>query len=478
MEGDIGHGLKWSAISIVAVRALSAIRSLTIARVVGPESFGSFAAAFAFVAFAALITEFGLQSYLIQRGSRARADAFAVGQLTLAIGGACSVLLILAAGPIANLYGDGEISRLVVAMSASVILTALTVVPTALLRADMRFDVVGRAAVCAEFAACVVGIGAAANGAGVWALVAATVTSQVVTLAVLVVARPAWDRPNRADRVEGRRRALRFGASVATGSAVWTFALHGDNVVVGRALGASALGLYAFAYNYGILPGGIVGSTVTDVALAGFSGAPSDEQRVSLLSQFVRVGAAAATPLVLLSLALVPAGIRLVLGDDWLGATTPLQILLIVGWLRGVLPAEALLRSKGRVGVELKVGLVAAPLTVLAAIVGTTISLTAVALGVGGVLIAGSIAATWIATRSIGTNMTTVTRAAAPSILVGIACALPVSANEIFRLTPDAIALFIGGPISLAAAVLATRRFLPVEWQSLSDIASARRSAV
>ena len=478
MDGEIGQSLKWSAIAVFAVRALSAIRSLTIARVVGPRSVGTFAAAFAFVSLASLVTEFGLQSFLVQRGSRARADAVAVAQLALTMGALSCTALLFAARPIANFYDDGAIAGLVVALTVSVAFTALAVVPSALLRADLRFDAVARASVLAEAAACVVGVGFAVNGAGVWSLVAAALTSQFVTLVALLASRPAWERSERAGRSRARGEALRFGIGIASGSVVWTFALQGDNVAVGRVLGAASLGLYAFAYNYGVMPGGLVGSTVTDVALAGFSNAESDKERASLLTQFVRVGAAAASPLVLISLAIVPAGIRLVLGSEWLDATKPLQVLLIVGWVRGVLPVEALLRSKGLVSAELKVGLFAAPLTVFAAYIGAQTSLLAAAVAVGVVLISASVAVTWLATQAVETTIRSVGRAAAPSVLVCALCTAPLLLNEVLRLTPDAVAVFVGGPLGLAACVLAIRRFLPKEWESLVSVASSRRPPV
>lgn len=462
---------------MLAVRAVSAVRSLVIARVVGPESVGQFAAAFAFVALAGLMTEFGLQSFLIQRGSRARADAFAVGQVAVTFGALWCALLLVGARPIADFYGDGAVAGLVVALTASVFLTGLIVVPNALLRADFRFDAVGRAAVVAEIAACAVGVLAAVGGAGVWALVAAALTSQAVTLLALLLSRPNWERSMREERVSTRRDALKFGLSIAAGSAVWTLALQGDNVVVGRTLGATALGLYAFAYNYGILPGGLVGSTVSDVALAGLSNASSDDERASLFSRFIRLGAAAASPLVVISLALVPAGIRVALGPEWEGAIRPLQVLLIVGWVRGILPTEALLRSKGRVNVELKIGLFAAPATLVAAYLGAQLSLVAVSVAVGVVLISGSVIATWVAARTVGARLAQVARAATPSALVSAACGLPLLANEVLRVVPDVAALLIGAPFCLGAYALAMRRLLPVEWRSLLEVASSQRAS-
>lgn len=475
MDGEISHGLKWSAVSVIVVRVLSAVRSLVVARLVGPESVGSFAAAFAFVALASLVAEFGLPSFLIQRGKSAADDAAAVGQLALLTGSVSALALLVFANRIADFYDNPDVAALVAALAVSVFLTGLIVVPNALLRADFRFDAVGRAAVVAEATACTVGVVAAVMGAGVWALVAAALASQTMTLVMLLAARPQWTRSVRSDRAIARRNALRFGVSLATGSAIWTFALQGDNVIVGRVLGATALGLYAFAYNYGVLPGGLVGSTVSDVALAGLSNEPDDSRRASLFAQFIRIGCAAASPLVFLALALVPAAVRFVLGPEWLGATRPLQILLVVGWVRGVLPVEALLRSKAMVSVELKVGVLAAPATVAAAYFGAKRDLTTVALAVGAVLILGSLIATWIAVRSIGSDLMVVVRAAAPSVVVSLACTAPLFVNEALRATPDAVALFVGGPAGLGACVLALRRWMPNDWAALTGIATAKR---
>jgi PST family polysaccharide transporter len=477
LDDEIGHGLKWSAISAFSVRALQGIRSLVIARVVGPKSVGSFAAAFAFVSLASLVAEFGLQSFLIQRGRDARAEARVVGEIALAMGIASSVALVALARPIASFYDDPAVSGLLVGLVASVLLTSLTVVPNALLRAEFRFDAVARVAVAAEIAACFAGIGMAMANAGVWSLVGAALTSQSVTFIGLLWARPEWHRIA-GPRAHVRRNALRFGLSVAGGSAVWTFALQGDNVMVGRVLGATALGLYAFAYNYGVLPGALIGSTVTDVALAGFSNERSDRGRVALFTQLVRVGAAIASPLVFVAMAIAPAAIRIVLGSEWVGATRPLQVILVVGWIRGVLPTESLLRSKGLVKVELKVGLVAAPATIVAAYLGAQASLTLAALAVGSVLIVASLVATWIALAAVNARLRVVVAASHRAAAVSALCALPLILNNATQTIPDAFVLFAVAPASVALAFVAMWRLLPTEWASITRIVRSRRETV
>lgn len=477
MDGDVSHGLKWSAIAVVAVRVLQAIRSIVIARVVGPESVGSFAAAFAFVTLASLVAEFGLQSFLIQRGPNARADARVVGELALATGAIASLVLLIAARPIASFYDDGKIAGLVVALVLSVMLTSLSVVPNALLRAEFRFDAVARASILAELLACATGVALAIGGAGVWALVGAALTGQTVTFIALICARPVWDsgRPN--SRSQTQRSALRFGLSLAGGSAVWAFALQGDNVTVGRVLGASSLGLYSFAYNYGILPGGLIGSTVSDVALAGFGRETSDDGRARLFVRLTKVGAVAAFPLVAIAIASAPAAIRLVLGQEWVGATRPLQVLLFVGLIRGLMPVEALLRSCGLVGTEFRVGLVAAPFTILAAYVGARISLVTAAILVGLVLTAGGLAATYIAIRAISLPAIDVLRAVAPTAAISTLWALPLVVAEVIVRSPDLVSLVLLAPACVGAALLSLRRWLPGEWQALTDIARSRAAS-
>lgn len=474
MDGDVGLGLKWNAVSVVLVRVLGAIRSITIARLLGPELTGRFAGAMAFVTLATLAADFGLQSFLMQRGARAKTAAVPVGQLAIVTGVIAAGALAIAAQPIANLYDEPQVARITLALTGAVVLTALSIVPAALLRTEFRFDAVARAAVLAEVAASVVGIGLAVAYNSVWALVGAALAGPLVLTAMLFASRPTWERSPTEHRTN-RRDALRFGANLTAGSAVWTFALHGDNVIVGQALGATALGLYAFAYNYGIMPGGIIGSTVTDVALTSLSAAGSDTERRKLFTHFVRVGAAASAPLVGAAFALAPSGTRLVLGSTWEGAMRPLQVLLVVGFLRGVLPTEALLRSRGRVRVELFVGLAAAPATLAAAWLSADSGLFAVALSVGAVLSTASMGATAVGVRPIGLSLRHVAAALLPSALVSAAFAAGLLAIDYFAPVPDVAMVLLLGPAALAANFFAIRQFLPNEWRSLTEVAAARR---
>ena len=303
--------------------------------------------------------------------------------------------------PIASLYDEPEAKSVALALCGSVLLAGLGVVPNALLRATMHFRAVAQAQVSGEVAGWWSGSLSRMPVAecGRWS---PRCRNQFVSLLVVSVTSRGVSLPTSpVDRAETRRRALRYGLTVAAGSLVWAVALQGDNVTVGKALGASALGFYAFAYNYGVLPGAIVGSMVSDVALASFSHAATHEEKRALFLRFVRASVSAGAPIVALGLVLAAPGVELLLGDAGTPATHPLQVLLLVGWVRGLFPTESLLRSTGRVGVELRVGLVAAPLAVGAAIVGAQSSITVVAILVGLVLTGSGPSRSAVAARSI-----------------------------------------------------------------------------
>jgi PST family polysaccharide transporter len=322
-------------------------------------------------------------------------------------------------------YGRSEVLWLALAMSPQVIMTVLSAVPAALLRNEMKFKQAGLAQLVAELSAFAVGVSLAMAASGAFALVASYLVSSAVALAgswLLSDMSPPWMPRAMPGSWRG---ASRYGVSIVAGSALWLVALQADNVVVGRLLGTTDLGRYALAFNFGMLPGTVIGSIIGHVAFPVFSMAKLDASRLRReFDSLTYLGATAILPAVAVAVAVAPPAVAWLLGPRWQPAVVPLQVFLLVGAVRGLFPSAELLRSLGRVRVEPVLAAVTAPLVVTVSIMAAGRGIQAVAIAIAAVLLMNEMTVAGIATRSAQIDWIRILRpfkAAVPAICLGLA---------------------------------------------------------
>jgi len=148
----------------------------------------------------------------------------------------------------------------------------------------------------------------------------------------LFLVRPRFVRPRIGE--EGRR-LLRYGAGTTLSVLLNFWALHGDYVVVGSALGSKPLGYYSRAYQLISTVPGMLGHLHNMVLFPAFSRAQGDR---AYLAKALRVGteatAAVTLPLCAWGLVLGSEIIAVLLGPGWEEAVVPFQILSLGVYFR------------------------------------------------------------------------------------------------------------------------------------------------
>lgn len=376
-------------------------RALILARLVGPDAFGLVAAVLPFTSAVAVVAELGLGSYVIYRSDRARSEVPDLTYLAVLTGVSGTAIVAVAAEPLALFYGRPEVMSLALAMSPLVVMTVLTAVPVALLRAEMKLKQAGIAQVIAETAALAVGVSMAVATRSASAVVASYLVSSAVALVGTWMVSGVGIPRIRSLIAASWRAASRYGIAIVAGSMLWLVVLQADNVIVGRLLGATDLGRYALAFNFGVLPGTLIGSIIGQVAFPTFSTMRSHVPRLRQeFASLTQIGATVILPAVAVALADARPAIAWLLGARWQSAVEPLQVFLLVGAIRGIFPSAELLRSLGRIWVEPALAIVTAPLVVAAAVLGAGRGIQTVALCVGGVLVLNEMAGAYVAARS------------------------------------------------------------------------------
>lgn len=467
--------VRWSAVEMAGTRLLTFAVFLVLARLLTPEAFGVVALASVFVAVAQVFLEQGLGDALVQRRQLDDAHihtAFWVNVgLSLVAAGAC-----IAASPlIARAFGVQELGPVLSVLSTMFVLGALSAVPQALLRRDLRFRPLAVRSMAAGAAGGLCGVAAAVAGAGVWSLV----TQQVVAGAagVVVLWRATTFRPRFTVSAHHMRQLLGFGSAVFGTNVVITIYRRADDVLIGKFLGASALGVYSVGYRLLLVMTDILTGTIFQVALPTFSRLQGDTER--LKRAFYRATEASsllAFPVFAASFVLAPELIVTLFGAKWSASVPVFRALCLVGLLHSVMYFNStVLLALGRARVRFWLFFLHAIVNVAGFAVAVNHGVTAVAISYA--------CSTWllmpldlhVLRRALPFSWAAYGRNLAPSVIgSGTLVAAAVASKLALRGLPASLTLVVAGLAGVAGYLLAVSRVRP---GVLTDVVALLRPA-
>ena len=337
-------GLGWGGGQLIAFAS-----TLALARLLTPAEFGAVALAMILLFALQALQESGAGSALVYGNYDLRVAAASVLVFTSLAGVALAVVTLLVAPLYAQIFHLPEATEIVRVLSLVLVFRGLMVVPNALLERDLNFRARTKSELAFNGVQAIVAVSCAFAGLGAWSLVAGQLSGSAVQLVVLWLLVP-WRPDPRAASWQQLRPMLRYGRYVA-GANVTNFVNSTvDNMLVGRIVGAAALGLYAAAWRLAEIPNVVIGFIVGRVMFAVYSRIQDDLaavrqhylaniQRTVLLALPLTVGMGiAAEPIV-----------AALLGQQWQGAVLPLRILAVFGFVRLITaPSGDLLRGTGR----------------------------------------------------------------------------------------------------------------------------------
>jgi O-antigen/teichoic acid export membrane protein len=319
-------GMFWTFASSVVQALLQLVVLVILARLLPPSSFGIVQAALLVVGFSLIFSQLGVGPAVVQRPGLTDVQIRTGFTLSWLFGVGMTVLTWLLAPLMARFFHMDELNAVVKLMSGVFFVGGLSVVAESLVTRELRFRllaVIEIVAFAVGFG--VVGVGMALLGGGLWSLVAANLVQATLKSALLLVFQR---HPMRflLDRT-AIRELLYFGGGFTAARLGNYLAGQGDSLVVGRFLGADALGLYGRAYQLMTAPANLLGQAVDRALFPAMAKVQHDSDRLVVA---YRRGVA------LLALIMLPVSVPLcifarevtaaLLGRSWGGAVRPLEI--------------------------------------------------------------------------------------------------------------------------------------------------------
>lgn len=231
----VRRSLGFAFIERYLIIAMQLVSFTMLARLLTPQEIGLYSVSLALISVAQVVRDFGLSNYLIQRKDLEQDDIDSALGLSLLFGVTLCVLINLCAPLVASFYNAPSLTAVVRIISLNFLITPLNSILIALLRRDMRFDVLMRINVCAAVVSTATTLGLAWSGFGTWSLALGEIASNGIICAGLIMAgglvklgRPSLLR---------WRPILAFGGPVTAGNIVTSVSMDINDLVVGRVLG-------------------------------------------------------------------------------------------------------------------------------------------------------------------------------------------------------------------------------------------------
>jgi len=412
-----GRGVLWRSCAKVGAQGLDALAKLILARLLAPRHFGLVGMATIVTGLVGVFSELGLSAAIVQRKDleeRHRSSGFWLNIATGVV--LCGVGFALA--PLATRYfREPGVAAIVQVLSVTFVISSTAIVQASLLQRALRFRDLAVRDLLGVIAGGATAIVLALLGFGVWALVWGSVAGLTVsTIALWLIGdwcpRLYFDRGSAGE-------LFNFGGKVL-GTQLVNYAIRNfDYFVIGRVLGAGALGLYTLAYKMLLLPL----DQVTRVVCAVLFPALSQVQRHDSLvnrAYLKAVGyiAALTLPVEAGIFAVAPEAVRSLLGAKWEGAILPMRIFCLTAALQSIgAPVWTAVDAKGRPDLSLKWTCGFVGFQIAAILLGVRYEIVGVAVGITGLSVLAFPVAQRIGFRVTGTRWGEFWSAVAPSAL-------------------------------------------------------------
>ena len=320
----IGLGSLILTASRAIVNALGFVSTILLARLLMPEDFGLVAIAVTLQAIVSAITNVPVSQALIQLDdpSQQHVDtAFTIGLLrSLAV----AVIFAAASWPVAAVFEEPRLANIMLALSASLLLSGVVNPRRALLQKSLIFKQEFAIEVLGKLGAVVLSIAVAYIWHSYWALVVGTVSGQLVTVIasyVFVRYRPRLD-------LSEFRSLWSFSGWMTLSNALNTINWRSDQLFIGKLLSPTDVGVYTVGDNLAQLPTREATLPLTSALFPAFSNLTSNAPRLAhAYTRAQGLVTAVALPVgigfALVAERLVP----LAMGEKWIPSIIVIQLL-------------------------------------------------------------------------------------------------------------------------------------------------------
>lgn len=333
-ESKISHGFLWLGTASAAVRVLDLLTSVVVLWLLSSEQMGLASLSWTVAIVVEAFNGLGVGVALVQADRVDDEELDSLYWFTLGFGALFTGAIVLASPVIAGAFGAPGLAPMVSVAALRLLFMAAALVPLQMLQRRLEFRQIAAVQTLAAGLAALAKVGLAAAGFGAWALVIGHTSEALFTLLTVYALSPFW--PKLRFSVAKVARFVRFGLKAAASTVVYQSYRNLDFVIVGRAFGVSALGVYRVAFDAAMVPMMAILEVVNRTAFPIYSriGVSEPERLKRVFLWMIRVQALLAGPLAVLLYFFGVDLLATIAGNNWLAAGPIIQVLCWAGMLR------------------------------------------------------------------------------------------------------------------------------------------------
>jgi len=310
-------------------------RTIVLARILAPADFGLFGIALLAMSALETFSQTGFNAALIQKKEDTK-SYLDTAWTVQAIRGILLALIAFAIAPYVAAFFDAPAAKPILQVIAfSVLLGGFSNIGVMYFQKELEFRKLFVLSLSSTLADIGVAITAAVLLRSVWALVFGLLASTLVRTVVSYLIHPY--RPRLAFSKQQFKELFGFGKWIL-GSSILIFLLtHGDDALVGKVLGVSALGFYQLAYRLSNMPATEITHVISQVTFPAYSKLQDNLPRLrEAYLKVLQITAFLSFLIAGLIFVLAPEFTQIFLGEKWMPMVPAMQVLCILGGLRSI----------------------------------------------------------------------------------------------------------------------------------------------
>lgn len=376
-------GVRWTSLSLVIRQGVQWITTIILARILLPADFGLIGMVLVVIGLISLFRDLGFSAAVIQRKEITERFLSSIFWVNVLLGLMATVIPFFLSNFIAYFYHEPKIVPVLKVLSLTFFISGLSILQQSLFQRELDFRSLAIYEILSSLIGSLVSLTLAFQGFGVWSLVfQSLVTTIVMTVLLFVFCR--W-KPRLVFKWAEVRSITRFSLNLTGYNIFNYFARNMDNILIGKFLGAEALGYYSLAYRIMLYPLQAIYRVIGRVIFPLFSQIQSEDARFrGIYLKLVSNVAIVTFPIMMMVMVLAEPFVLVLFGPQWMPAVVIVVVLAPIGLIQSVgMSVGVIYQAKGRTDWMFRWGVGVGILVMIAFVIGLRWGILGVAVAYG-----------------------------------------------------------------------------------------------
>lgn len=326
MKDKTIKGMAWSFLDTVGSKVIQLCMQIFLARLLLPHDYGMIGIVMIFLMLSQVLTDSGFANALIREKEVSQDDYSTVFIYNMSIALLLYVTLYLSSGLISRFFDIPELAAVLKVYGLIIIIEAAGMVQKVILTKNLEFSIQMKINLTASIVSGSIAIACAFSGLGVWSLVIKMLLFQLFQTTFYIYFN-RW-APSLLFNMRSFRRLFTFGWKLLVSNVIAVIYENLYVLIIGRSFSTASLGYYTNSRKISDAASVPIALSVEKVSYPVLSKYQDDDHRLKQgFRKVIRASVFIAFPVMLGLAVTAPVLFRLLLGEQWVPATSYFQIL-------------------------------------------------------------------------------------------------------------------------------------------------------